>query len=144
MSPRTIITGLEVNFNNHYKLEFGEYVHTYEEHDNTMASRICAAISLRPTGNSQGGYYFMSLRTGAHLNRNHWTTLPLPSTVKLAIEQLAKNNPEGLDIRDRNKCVIALDDDEGYISEEDSTYNASDDNNNTDEALIHDEDVSNN
>ena len=57
MSPRAILTGLEVDFNNHYKLEFGEYVHTHEEHDNTMASHTCAAISLRPTGNGQGGYY---------------------------------------------------------------------------------------
>ena len=86
MSPRAILTGLEVDFNNHCKLEFGEYVHTHEEHDNTMSSRTCAAIALRPTGNTQGGYYFMSLRTGARINRNRWTALPLPSTVKLAIE----------------------------------------------------------
>ena len=144
MSPRAILTGLEVDFNNHCKLEFGEYVHTHEEHDNTMASRTCAAIALRPTGNAQSGYYFMSLRTGARINRNLWTTLPLPSTLKLVIEQLAKINPKGLDLCDRNGRALALDDDEGYISEEDSTYNASEDNYNTDEPLIHDEDVSNN
>ena len=83
----------------------------------------------------------MSLRTGARINRNFWTALPLPSTVKLAIEQLAKNNPEGLDIRDRNGRALLLDDDEGYISNEDLTYDASNDNDNTDEPLIHDEDV---
>ena len=60
MSPRAILTGLEVDFNNHCKLEFREYVHTHEEHDNTMASRTCPAIALRPTGNTQGGYHFMS------------------------------------------------------------------------------------
>ena len=49
-----------------------------------------------------------------------------------------------MDIRDRNVCALAMDDDEGYIYDEDSTYNASDDKNNTDEPLIHDEDVSNN
>ena len=144
MSTRAVLTGLEVDSNNHCKLEFGEYIHTHEEHDNTMASRTCAAIALRPTGNTQVGYYFMSLRTGLRINRNQWTALPLPSTVKLAIEQLAKNNPGGLDIRDRNGRALALDDDEGYISDEDSTYDASDDNNNTDEPLIHDEDVSSN
>ena len=56
MTPRAIITGLEVDFNNHCKLEFGEYVHTHEEHDNTMASRTCAEIALRTTGNYQGEY----------------------------------------------------------------------------------------
>ena len=84
-----------------------------------MASRTCPAIALRPTGNTQGGYYFMSLRTGARINRNHWTALPLPSTVKLAIEQPAENNPEGLDICDRSGRALALDDNEGYISDKD-------------------------
>ena len=84
----------------------------------------------------------MRLCTGARINRNRWTALPLPSTVKLAIEQLTNNNPEGLDIRDRNGCALALDDEEGYISDEYSTYDASDVNDNTDEPLTHDEDVS--
>ena len=86
----------------------------------------------------------MSLRTGARINRNRWTALPLPSTVKLVIGQLANNNPEGLDICDRNGRALALDDDEVYISDEDSTYDASNNNNNIDELLIHDEYVSNN
>ena len=103
-----------------------------------MASRTCAAISLRPTGNAQDGYYFMSLRTGVRINRNHWTALPLPSTVKLAIKQLTKNHPKVLDIRDRKGRTLALDDNEGYISDKESTYDASDDNDNTDEPLIHD------
>ena len=117
MSPRAILTGLEVDFNNHCKLEFGEYVHTHKEHDNTMASRTCVEIALLPTGNAQGGYYFMSLRKGACINQNLWTALPLPSTVKLAIKKLANNNPKGLDIRDRNGRALALDYDEGYISD---------------------------
>ena len=86
----------------------------------------------------------MSLRTGARINGNHWTALPLPSTVKLVIEQLAKKKPEGLDNRDRNGYALTMYDNEGYISDEDSTYDTSDDNDNTDEPLIHDEDVSNN
>ena len=78
------------------------------------------------------------------MNRNHWTALPLPSTVKLAIEQLAKNNPKRLDIRDSNRRALALGDDEGYISDKYSTYYASDDNDKIYEPLIHDEDVSSN
>ena len=105
MSPRAILTGLEVDFNNHCKLKFVEYVYTHEEHDSTMASCTCAASALRSTGNNQGGYYFMSLRTGERINRNYWTAIPLPSTVKLAIEKLAKNNPEGLDIHNHNGCT---------------------------------------
>ena len=73
----------------------------------------CPANALRPTGNTQGGYYFMSLRTGARINQNHWNTLPLPRTVKLAIKQFTKNNPKGLDICNRNGRALALDDYEG-------------------------------
>ena len=47
-----------------------------------------------------------------------------------------------MDIRDRNGRALALDDHEGYISVEDSTDDASNDNYNIDEPLIHDEDVS--
>jgi hypothetical protein len=39
------------------------------------------AIALRPTGNRQGGYYFMSLMTRRKLTRNHWTELPMPQDV---------------------------------------------------------------
>ena len=47
-----------------------------------------------------------------------------------------------MDIRNRNGHALALDDNEGYISDKDLPYNASDDNDNTDEPLIYDEDVS--
>ena len=66
------------------------------------------------------------------------------NTVKIAIEQLAENNPKGLDIRDRNVRTLALDDDKGYIYDKDSTYYASNDNGNADEPLIHNNDVSSN
>ena len=79
MSPRAILTGLEVDFNNHCKHKFGEYVHTHKEHDNTMASRTCAEILLRPTVNAQGVYYFMILHTGVRIKRNRCTALPLPA-----------------------------------------------------------------
>ena len=49
-----------------------------------------------------------------------------------------------MDIRDRNGRALALDDNEGYISDKYSTYNASDDKGNADEPLIHNDDVSSN
>ena len=64
MSPKEIMTGFKVNFLQHCKLEFGDYVQTHEEHTNDMKSRMIGALSLQPTGNSQGGYYFYSLTTG--------------------------------------------------------------------------------
>eukprot|EP00957_Ditylum_brightwellii_P046336 3516129-Ditylum_brightwellii.AAC.1 len=57
LSPRTIITGLEVDYDKYYQLEFGKYVQTHEVHNNSMATGTTGAIALRPTGNSQGGYF---------------------------------------------------------------------------------------
>jgi hypothetical protein len=81
ISPRGIIVGMTIDYAKHCRLEFGSYAQVHEDHDNSMDSRTTGAIALRPTGNAQGGYYFMSLATGRRLNRNHWTTLPMPQDV---------------------------------------------------------------
>ena len=54
MSPRAIITGQLLDYHKHCRYEFGEYVQTHEEHDNSLFSRTVGAIALRPTGNQQG------------------------------------------------------------------------------------------
>jgi hypothetical protein len=56
VGPRTIITGLTINFLVHCQLEFGSYVQTHEIHDNSMSPRTIGAICLGPKGNVQGGY----------------------------------------------------------------------------------------
>ena len=81
LSPRTLLTGQTWSYTTHCKLEFGDYVQTHEEHDNSMATRTIRAMALRPTGNTQGGYFFFSLSTGRVLNRGRWTSLPMPNEV---------------------------------------------------------------
>ena len=90
MSPRTIVTGQLLDYHKHCRYEFGEYVQTHEDHDNSLLSRTVGAIALRPTGNQQGGYFFMSLHTGRIINRLHTTKLPMPAEVIIRVDQLAK------------------------------------------------------
>jgi hypothetical protein len=90
LSPRTIVTGANIDFNRHCQLEFGEYAQVDEEHDNSMSSHTTGAIALHPTGNSQGGYYFYSLTTGRCLNRYSWTKLPMPQDVINRVHVLAR------------------------------------------------------
>ena len=90
MSPRTIITGQVLDYHKHCRYEFGEYVQTHEEQDNSLISRIVGVIALRPTGNQQGGYFFMSLLTGRIINRLHATKLPMPAEVITRVDQLAR------------------------------------------------------
>ena len=70
MSPRVIVTGQELDFAKQVHLQFGEYVQTHEPADNdTSHPQTVGALALQPTGNSQGGHYFYSLKTGRVLNR---------------------------------------------------------------------------
>ena len=93
LSPRTIITGKNIDFNKHCKYEFGTYVQTHEQTDNTMRARTVGAIALRPNGNDQGGYYFLSLITGRRLDRLHATPLPMPEDVIIRIHKMTRRNP---------------------------------------------------
>jgi hypothetical protein len=70
LSPHTIIAGLGLDYAKHCRLEFGTYVQVHEEHNNMMATCTTGAITLQPTGNTQGRYYFYSLTTDRLLNRN--------------------------------------------------------------------------
>ena len=88
-SPRTIVTGHQVDFNHHCRIEPGTYVQTHEEHDNTMRTRTIGAIALRPKGNTQGGYYFLSLTTGSRVDRRNWTEVPMPNKVINRVHALA-------------------------------------------------------
>ena len=50
--PRSIITGLDIYYNIHCTLKFGEYVKVHNKGDNTMMERSTGAISLFPVCNA--------------------------------------------------------------------------------------------
>ena len=120
MSPRAILTGHRIEYATHCQLEFREYVQTHEEHDNSMQPRTIGAISLWPTGNVQGGYFFFSLTTGHVLNRNRWTRLPMLNEVIDSVHPMARQEKanHSLIFQNRNQEVLADqdedDDDESY------------------------------
>ena len=63
LSPWMIMTGESLDYKKHLSLQFGEYCQTHENETprNSMLACTKAAICLGPSGNKQGGYYFMSL-----------------------------------------------------------------------------------
>jgi hypothetical protein len=77
-------------------LEFGEYCQTHEQHDNTINPRTVGATALRPTGNEQGTYLFLNLKTGKIIARNQWTVLQMPDNVITHINQMS-NEPHWVD-----------------------------------------------
>ena len=56
---------------------------------NSMIPKMSGAIALRPTGNAQGSYYFLSLHSVKCIIRNNWTVLPMPAEVIATDHQLA-------------------------------------------------------
>jgi hypothetical protein len=78
ISPRNIITGITFDYNKHCRAQFGSYVQTHKEPattSSTMQARTLGAICLGPTGNLQGSYKFLNLRTGQRITRRKWTDL---------------------------------------------------------------------
>jgi hypothetical protein len=89
LSPRDeLVVGAKIDYVKHCKLEFGTYVKTHEQHNNSMTTRTVGAIAMLLTGKEQGGCYFFSLSTGRILNQNHWTKLPIVSMILLVITLL--------------------------------------------------------
>eukprot|EP00978_Attheya_sp_CCMP212_P031314 scaffold117901_cov29-Attheya_sp.AAC.2 len=130
LSPRAIVVGLQLDYAKHCQLEFGTYVQTHEEHDNSMATRTTSAIALRPTGNTQGGYYYFCLTTGRRINRNRWTPLPMPADIINRVHMIARRSGAslGLQFTDRDgNLIITPEDDDDYDSDDDESYHPSDD-----------------
>jgi hypothetical protein len=77
-----------------------------------MAAQTTGAIALRPTGNAQGGFYFMSLTTGRRISRSRCTELPIPRDVIEWIHTLARQQqaPIGLEVLNWHREEIDLDD----------------------------------
>jgi len=90
ISPRTLLTGVKLDFNKHCKYQFGEYMQTHEEHNNTMAPRAIGALALHPTGNVQGSFYFFSLSSGQVITRNWETSLLMPDEVIAHVHRIAR------------------------------------------------------
>ena len=84
-------------------MQFGEYCQVHEEDTprNSMNPRTQGAICMGPSGNKQGGFKFLSLRSGQTITRRSWDRIPMPDTVIDRVEALAKGEPEMLTFTDR-------------------------------------------
>ena len=125
LSPWTIVSGQMLDFKRHCRFQFGEYVQTHEEHNNSMSPRTVGALSLRPTGNAQGSYYFLSLSTGRVLNRLRGIALPMPDDVIDRVHRMARQQKAdpGLIFGDCNMNPIYEEEDEELsVDEEDEDY----------------------
>ena len=120
MSPYSIVTGRSRVDYNKIPLEFGSYVQLLDRSVNTIRSRTIGAIALNPTGNENGAYRFMSLKTGHIITKGpgSWTEVPITDIAIAHVEALAKQEGQPL-LQDSNLLVEwrpnqPFDDDDEY------------------------------
>ena len=120
------MTGKQLDYNKHVRAEFGEYVQTHEEHDSDMYERTVGALCFGPTGNQQGGHYFMSLATRERLVHSRWTPLPMPREAQSRVNRLGNKQkmPKTLTFGDRHGREIqdTLDEVREWSDDDDDTY----------------------
>ena len=134
MSPHSIVTGRSRVDYNKIPLEFGSYVQLLDRSVNTIRSRTIGAIALNPTGNENGAYRFMSLKTGQVITKGpgSWTEVPITDIAIARVEALAKQEGQPL-LQDSNLLVEwrpnqPFDDDDEYDEDyEPSVANSEDD-----------------
>jgi hypothetical protein len=102
ISPRTLLLGETLDYKKQFRLSIGDYcqVHENDTPRNSQLPRTQGAICLGPSGNTQGGYYFMSLRSGLKITRYSWTFIPMPDTVIAWVDTLGSAEPEILSFAD--------------------------------------------
>ena len=144
ISPRTLLTGVKMDYTRDCRIEVGAYAQVHDDIDPTNPTekpRTTGAIALEHSGNLQGGYKFLSLNTGRVIDCRNFTILPVTSDVICRVHELAGKGPHIFEFGDRNNNVNDSDDDSvitGVISdtdsesESDSDYDPDDDDNDDD------------
>ena len=104
VSTRTLMTGIKLDYSKYCRLPFGSYVQVHDEPSpaNSPTARTVAEITLGPTGNLQGGYKFLNLRTSKKITRRNWTHLPMPLEVIERVKKIgvARGQPKLLTFQD--------------------------------------------
>ena len=102
-SPREIITGMKMDYKRDCRLEFGEYVEVHDKPTPTNGMKSCTGpcVALGPTGNIQGTYKFMDIKTGIKLKKRLWICIPMSDSVtgKITRRELARAEQEQRRVR---------------------------------------------
>jgi hypothetical protein len=108
LSPKTIMSGEQLDYKKHLRLQIGQYCQVHEEENprNSQVARTRGAISLGPSGNLQGGHKFLALNTGKKIVRRNWDVIPTPDTVIARVNTLGADQPELLVFTDRHGRLI--------------------------------------
>jgi hypothetical protein len=104
LSPKTIMYGEKLDYNNHLSLQLGQYCQVHEEDNprNSKIARTKGAISLGPSGNLQGGFKFMALNSINKIVCRSWDVITMPDLVIDRVNTLGRDQPQHMTFTDRH------------------------------------------
>ena len=91
LSPATIIIGHTFDAYIHCRVKFGLYCQAFDEPsplNSTVKPRTLDTLALRPTGNRQGGYYFLHIIIWSLIESSKWTVIPIPEHIISLVNEL--------------------------------------------------------
>ena len=96
------MNGETLNYKRDLEIPFGKYFQIHEEENphNSTRPRTRDAICMGTSGNNQGGFNFMTLRSMKKVVRRSWDALPIPNTVIVRVNALGQGNTNDLDFLD--------------------------------------------
>jgi hypothetical protein len=108
LSPKTIMSGDTLDYKKHLSLKIGQYCQVHEEDNprNSQLARTKGAISLRPSGNLQGGFKLMALNTGNNIVLRSWDVIPILDVVIARVNDLGSDQPRQMTFTDRHGRLI--------------------------------------
>ena len=103
ISPKTIMSGEKLDYKKHLSLQIGQYCQVHEEDlpRNSQKARTQGAICLGPSGNMQGGFKFLTLKTCKTVSRRTWDLIPMPDLVIARMNTLGADQPKDWTFTDR-------------------------------------------
>ncbi len=117
-SPREIVSRHKLDAKMHCKVPFGAYceVHVNPVITNTMEPRTRWGICLRPTGNMQGSYKFLSLSTRNKVTQRKFTEMPMTDSVIRMVDSLGKKEQckNGVSFKNRKGEEYTFDNEDEY------------------------------
>ena len=88
VSSREKLWGRKINVDKELKHGFGEYVQVHTSQvDKTMSERTSGALSLMPSGNLEGSWYYYLLINNQVVKRNKATSIPITDRYYIFYEQ---------------------------------------------------------
>ena len=110
VTPQISVTGVPIDFLQHWRCPVGAYAHTHKSLDSTDNPRTSGASCLGPMGHLQGICTCMSLSKGPYIYRTKFAKLPTPNEIIKRVHTPAKSDKACKELVFKNRNILPWDD----------------------------------